>query len=266
MAEQSDRSVLAVNVGNGLTRFGVFSRGEVVGAWTASTPGQLTVDEARSQARAVVSELLGGAEPDGAILSCVVPSHTDVWTQALTSVSKTRALVVGPGLKSGVRMRQDDPSGVGSDRVANIAAARATYGAPVVVVSLGTTTNIEVVDAAGSFVGGIISPGLMLGVRGLASAAARLPMVELHAPSSVVGRNTRDAMQSGVVLGEAARIDGLLDRVFEELGSNAPVIITGSHAELVSSIMRHETTFDEMLTLRGLAGIWYANMGHKSRG
>ena len=261
MAKRSDKSVLAVNVGNGLTRFGAFVGGELVGTWEASTPEHVTVDEARSQARAVLVDLLDGATPDGAILSCVVPSHTDAWFNALSAVAATRALVVGPGLKTGVRMRQDDPSGVGSDRVANVAAAQTLVGAPAIVVSLGTTTNIEVIDPSGAYLGGTIAPGLMLGVRALSGAAARLPLVELRAPSSVIGRNTREAMQSGVVLGEVASIDGLIDAISDELGCETPVVVCGHQAEIIVGLMRHEAMVEDALTLRGLAQIWYANRG-----
>ena len=255
-----EKTILAVNVGNGHTRFGLFFGEELLGSWDGTTPASITCDEARSTARAVVREVLGEeGNPEGAILSCVVPSHTSAWRQALSDVAGTRALVVGPGLKSGVRMRQDDPSGVGSDRVANVVAAHEQYGAPVVVVSLGTTTNIEVVDAGGSFAGGIIAPGLDLGVSALAEAAARLPLVELRAPASVIGRNTRDAMQSGAVLGEVARIDGLVDMVLDELGQDAPIVVTGAHAELVAGLLDHETVVDDTLTLRGLARIWRSN-------
>lgn len=258
MAENSSKSVLAVNVGNGLTRFGTFAAGELVGTWEASTPAHVTRDEARAQARTVLAELCCGDVPDGAILSCVVPSHTDAWTDALSDVAASRALVVGPGLKSGVRMRQDDPAGVGSDRVANVAGAMGLLGAPAIVVSLGTTTNVEVVDDQGSYLGGAIAPGLTLGVRALATAAARLPVVELRAPASVIGRNTHDAMQAGVVLGEVARIDGLVDAVEAELGYSLPVVVTGHHAEVIAGLMRHDAVVDEALALRGLARIWYA--------
>lgn len=262
MAEQSGKTVLAVNVGNGRTRFGFSSGGDLLGTWDATTPAAITEDEARAEARSVVGEILGGYRtPDGAILSCVVPAHANVWAQALSNMAATRALVVGPGLRCGVRMRQDDPSGVGADRVANVAAARERYGAPAVVVSLGTATNIEVVDAAGSFAGGIIAPGLVLGMHALGMAAARLPSVELRAPSSAIGRNTHEAMQSGLLLGEAARIDGLLDRVLGELGCDAPVVVTGSNAGLVAGLLGHEAIVDEELTLRGLVRIWHMNRG-----
>ena len=128
---------------------------------------------------------------------------------------------------------------------------------------MGTTTNFEAIDASGAFCGGIIAPGVALGARSLAEAAARLPIIELRAPERVLGRSTREAMQSGVVLGEAARIDGLLDAVLAELDNDAhdatPVIITGENADAIAALLRHKVTVDDTLTLRGLALIWQAN-------
>ena len=189
----------------------------------------------------------------------MVPTLTDVWRRALTAACGTRPLVVGPGLKTGLKMRYDDPSEVGADRVADVRAAREDYGAPVVVVDLGTTTNFEVVDAEGTFVGGIIAPGVALGARSLSAAAARLPMIELRAPAAVIGRNTRAAMQSGVVFGEVARIDGLLEAIAGELGTQAPVVVTGDGAEAMAALLRHDARVDETLTLRGLWHLWRAN-------
>ena len=158
-------------------------------------------------------------------------------------------------------MHYDDPAEVGADRVADVVAARDAYGSPVVVVDLGTTTNIEVVDADGAFLGGVIAPGVALGARSLAEAAARLPMIELRAPERAIGRNTRDAMRSGVVLGEVARIDGLLDAVTAELagGADAPVVLTGTGAAAMAALLRHKTSVDDTLTLRGLWLLWRAN-------
>ena len=252
--------LLAVDVGNTVTKFGVFAGDELVGTWEITTPERCTADEAWAQAARAL-DMLDAPDPGSAILSCVVPSLADVWRTALGKLCGTRPYVVGPGLKTGIRMRYDDPSEVGSDRVADAVAARETYGSPVVVVDLGTTTNIEVVDEAGAFAGGIIAPGVALGARSLTAAAARLPMIELRAPERVIGRSTRAAMQSGVVLGEAARIDGLLDAVMGELGCDAPVVITGDGAVQVAALIGHEATVDETLTLRGLHHIWRLNRG-----
>lgn len=250
--------VLAVDVGNTVTSLGIFSAGELVGVRSVTTPERLTADEARMRLDAVLPAL-GAQAVDGTILGCVVPSLTDVWRDALSDVSSTRPLVVGPGLRTGMRMCYDDPSEIGADRVADVVAARETYGAPVVVVDLGTTTNFEVVDETGAFAGGIIAPGVALGARSLTAAAARLPMIELRAPSSVIGRSTRAAMESGVVLGEVARIDGLLDAIFSEMGAEAPVVLTGGSAREMAALLRHDAHVDESLNLRGLWRLWRTN-------
>lgn len=162
-------------------------------------------------------------------------------------------------------MGYDDPAEVGADRVADVVGARAAYGAPVVVVDLGTTTTFEVVDASGTFVGGIIAPGVALGARSLSAAAARLPLIELRAPASVVGRSTRAAMESGVVLGEVARIDGLLDAIAAETALDAPIVLTGGNAREMAALLRHEVIVDESLTLRGLWGLWTRNQRGQTR-
>ncbi len=256
--------VLTVDVGNTTTRFGLFGADggdapELLGSCEFTTRQPLTRDEARIQVRQALA-LLAARAIDGAILSCVVPSLTDTWRQALAALCDRRPLVVGPGLKTGVQMRYDDPSEVGPDRIADVVAARATYGAPVVVVDLGTTTNFEIIDERGAFAGGIIAPGVALGARSLAEAAARLPIIELRAPAHVIGRNTRTAMQSGVVFGEVARIDGLLDAAIAEAELADPtVIVTGEGATTIAALLRHDATVDDTLTLRGLALLWTAN-------
>lgn len=259
-AEKSagEKNLLAVDVGNTTTRLGLFADGELVGTWELTTRERLTADEARMQL-AQALPMMGEAAPEAAILACVVPTLADVWSRALAATCGGRPLVVGPGLKTGIRMRYDDPSEVGADRVADVVAAREAYGAPVVVVDLGTTTNFEVIDADGAFAGGIIAPGVALGARSLSAAAARLPVIELRAPRAVIGRNTRAAMQSGVVLGEVARIDGLLDAIAAELGCEPRVVVTGDGAAAMAGLIRHEALVDDSLTLRGLWHLWCAN-------
>lgn len=274
---EKDTGVLAVDVGNTSTHLGVFAGDELLGTFELTTPTRITPDEARMQLRHAL-DFLGLETPGAAILSCVVPPLADAWTAALDHGCIRRALVVGPGLRTGLRMSYDDPGEVGGDRVADAVAARTTYGCPVVVVDLGTTTNFEVIDGAGTFVGGIIAPGAALGAATLAKAAARLPAIELRAPRSAIGRNTRAAMQAGVVLGEAARIDGLLDMVLAELRDKAPaekggwaadaaagtaggvpIVLTGNFADGLRPLLRHHVVVDDTLTLRGLNLLWQAN-------
>ena len=262
MSDNAEKNVLVVDVGNTVTRLGLFGGAGDPGTWSLTTPERLTADEAWLMLEGVLAALGAGAL-DGAILGCVVPPLSDAWRDALARVSDTRPLVVGPGLRTGVRMRYDDPSEVGADRVADVVAARETYGAPVVVVDLGTTTNFDVVDEGGAFVGGIIAPGVALGARSLSAAAARLPLIELRAPATVDGRSTRAAMESGVVLGEVARIDGLLDAIAAETGLDAPVVLTGDGAREVAGLLRHDARVDDTLTLRGLWMLWRTN--HRER-
>lgn len=250
--------LLAVDLGNTATRLGAFAGEELLGTWDLTTPDRITADEACAQISGALAMMDVGT-PSSSILASVVPQLTDAWRSALARACPSRPLVVGPGLKTGLRMRYDDPAEVGADRVADALAARISYGAPVVVVDLGTTTNIEVVDASGSFAGGVIAPGVALGARSLAQAAARLPVIELAAPPCVIGRSTRAAMQSGVVLGEVARIDGLLDAVMGELGAQAPIVVTGDGASEMAALISHEAAVDETLTLRGLMRIWRMN-------
>lgn len=254
----SAADVMAIDVGNTRTRLGIFHADTLVGTWELTTPQALTADEARSQISCALT-MLGSQTPRGAILSCVVPSLADAWAYAMSVVCRCRPLIVGPGLKTGFRMHYDNPAEIGADRVADIVATREHYGAPAVVVDLGTTTNFEVIDEQGVFVGGVIAPGLALGARTLSEAAARLPMVELRAPHKAIGKNTRQAMQSGIVLGEVARIDGLLDALCKELDSAPQVILTGAVPPGFEALLSHSVTLDATLTLRGLNLLWQLN-------
>lgn len=249
---RDDEAVLAVDVGNTATRLGVARAGRMVAAWDATTPERLTADEALVVLRDFFAVRSLGFEISSAIVSSVVPALTDVWVSAAGVVSHKRPLVVGPGLKTGLRLLFDDPGEVGSDRIADMVAARAIAEGPVVVVDFGTTTNFTVIDETGAFSGGIIAPGLRLSLAALAGAAAKLTMVEIKAPATVIGRNTRTAMQSGAVLGEIARIDGLIDFIWDELGYPTDIIMSGDDAAALCALSRHDAVAVDDLTLKGL--------------
>ena len=263
---QDERSILCVDVGNTETSFGFFRSSRLLASWTGTTPDCLTSDEAFSLVCDALTAMerkehmsSGEFSVEDTVLSSVVPQHTAAWQTALRQVADKRPLTVGPGIKTGIRMRYKDPAEVGADRIADLAAVLADYNPPAIVVDLGTTTNFEVVDADGVFLGGVIAPGMVLGARSLAREAAKLPIVEVVAPRHVVGTTTREAIQAGVVLGEIARIDGLLDLIQEETGAVYSVIVTGSQAKAVSSLLSHESISDETLTLRGLARLYDLN-------
>lgn len=270
--------ILTVDVGNTFIRFGLFAEDSAaaqecpLATCEITTPSSITADEARMRLAQVMGALAadagvpGALVPAAAVLSCVVPALERPWKAALSRTCTGRVLTVGPGLKTGIPVHYDDPAEIGPDRIADAVAARAVYGSPCIVIDLGTTTNIEVIDAHGTFVGGVIAPGLALGARSLSAAAARLPQVEPSAPTHVIGRNTREAMRSGVVLGEVARIDGMLDMVLAEMRStkaagesSVPIVITGDDAEALAALVGHSLTVDDALTLRGLAELYHIN-------
>ena len=282
--------ILTVDVGNTFIRFGLFAEDSAaaqecpLATCEITTPSSITADEARMRLMQVMGALAADAgvpgvlAPAAAVLSCVVPALERPWKAALSRTCTGRVLTVGPGLKTGIPVHYDDPAEgkervekaivaeIGPDRIADAVAARAVYGSPCIVIDLGTTTNIEVIDVHGTFVGGVIAPGLALGARSLSAAAARLPQVEPSAPTHVIGRNTREAMRSGVVLGEVARIDGMLDMVLAEMRAtkaagegDVPIVITGDDAEALAALVGHSLTVDDALTLRGLAELYRIN-------
>ena len=259
--------VLAVDVGNTTTVVGVFKVASAPSAdpslrWELTTPRNLTSDEAFL----LLNQLFGNWRASGAILSCVVPTHVAAWQAALTRVGNARPFVVGPGLRTGLKMHYRDPAEIGPDRIADAVAIRERYQMPAVAIDFGTTMNIEVIDEQGAFVGGLIAPGLALGARALSKRTARLPVVEIEMPKEVIGRSTREAMLSGIVFGEVARIDGLLDRVFAEIASEATVVLTGDYAHEISGLISHEAAVDDTLTLRGLHQLYLLNAAGSKRG
>ena len=254
--------LLAVDIGNTQTTAGLFEDGQMRVRWAVTTRAADPPDELH---QTLFTQLaLSGLELsciDDAVIASVVPALTSTWTQVAERVSGQRPVVVGPGVKSGLPMRYDNPAEVGADRAADAVAAVALYGAPVVVVDLGTATNIEVVDEAGAFCGGIIAPGLRSGADSLFKRGALLSQVGLSMPDHVIGTNTADAMRSGIMLGEVARIDGLVQRIFAELGYEAPVIASGGLGRYLMGASTTVTAFEPDLTLEGLRLIYQKNRG-----
>lgn len=245
--------VLVLDVGNTVTNMGIARGDKLVCSWQVTTPERLTPDEALMCVEPYLRARMGDVSASDAIVASVAPSLTDAWVEALHTLCGQRPLVVGPGLKSGLKLHLQNPTDLGADRVADCVAAKQLYGYPLIVVDFGTATTLEVIDDAGVVQGGVILPGLRLAVRALANAAARLPIIELRAPQSVIGKTTRDAMQAGIVIGEIKRIDGLVDAIWEELGYKTRVVAAGDDAHTMAALSARIDVADERLTLKGLA-------------
>jgi len=245
--------LLAVDVGNTQTVLGMFDDLRLDGHWRISTDASLTADELRLK----VGGLLGlsgrdWTDVDEVVLSSVVPRLTVAWTDVVAAACGCEALVVGPGLKTGMTIRYDNPHEVGADRIVNGVAAFEAFGGPVIIVDFGTATTIDVVSADGAYLGGAIAPGVETSAEALFSKAARLSKVDLEPPAKVIGTNTRASVQAGLMLGEAAMVDGLVRRAWDELGTESAVVATGGLAPRMAPLCDTVGHVDVDLTLTGL--------------
>lgn len=255
--------LLAVDVGNTNIVLGLYDKATLLHTFRLETVQRRTADEYGALLAQLFS--LRAIDPkgvDSAILCSVVPSVTEIVAEAVLLVTGQGALVVGgPGLKTGIRIRYDNPRDVGADRIVNAVAAHARVKGPVVVVDFGTATTFDCVSAEGDYLGGVIVPGVQASLDGLLSRAAKLSRIDLAAPPHVIGRNTPHAMQSGVIFGYAALVDGLIGRIEVEMTRIERVLATGGLADLICA---HASRVDEVrpeLTLDGLRLIYERNRG-----
>ena len=197
-----------------------------------------------------ISELHGG------IISSVVPPLTDLLANATEKLTGIRPLIVVPGMKTGINIL---PQGVGADLVVGAVAAIEDYGAPCIIIDMGTATTMTVVDEKKHFIGGIIFPGVAIALQSLESGTAQLPHIQLKAPAKVINMDTIDSMQAGVVYGNAGAMDALIDRMVAELGYPATVIASGGLAPLIVPHCKHDIIIDDELLLKGLDTLFYKN-------
>jgi len=245
--------ILAVDVGNTQTVLGLIEGRSIREHWRIATDATLTADELRVKVGALLAaEGLGWTSVNRIVLSSVVPALTSGYEEMAERATGAAPMVVGPGIKTGMPIRYDDPREVGADRIVNGVAALDAYGAPVMVIDFGTATTLDVIDGEGSYLGGAIAPGVETSAEALFSRAARLAKVDLEPPSRVIGRTTRESVQAGLMLGEAAMVDGLVRRAWQELGQECPVVATGGLAERMSPLCETIGHIDMDLTLKGL--------------
>jgi type III pantothenate kinase len=252
--------LLVIDVGNTQTVTGIYDGEELVGHWRLTTDVHRTVDETRLWLRSLLElEGFGSARLEGAAVSSVVPAVTARFREAGDWLTSGPVIVVEPGVKTGMPIKIDNPREVGADRVVNSVAARAKYGAPVVVVDFGTSTNFDVVGNDGEYLGGAISPGLVISTEALISGTAALRNVEFVSPRAAIGKGTVEAIQSGAVFGHAGLVDGIVERIVSELDGEVERVATGGLASTIVPHCRSVDRIDEFLTLDGLRRIYEMN-------
>lgn len=252
--------ILTIDIGNSNINFGVFEGDEVGFVARIATDTQKTEYEyAGAIANAIAISGIDKESIDGAIISSVVPPLNGVMKQAVKLIYGLNALLVGPGVKTGINIHCDNPASVGADIICACVAAHNLYGSPSLVVDMGTATKMMVMNDRGAFIGVSIIPGVKVSLDALARRTAQLPMVDLEAPKNVVGKNTADCMKSGIIFGSASMVDGMIDRICDEVGSSLPVYATGGLASVIIPYCKHNITYDEYLVMKGLNIIYKKN-------
>lgn len=252
--------LLVVDIGNTNIVLGVYRDQKLAASWRVSTDAEKMADEYAVLIRDLFSQ--AGFSPSqikGCALSCVVPPLLRTFLEVASKLFDLEPLVVGPGVRTGVRVLTDNPREVGADRITNAVAAAKLYGLPALVIDFGTATTFDAVSKDGDYLGGAIAPGIGIAAESLWRRAAQLPRIDLSFPPTAVGKNTVHAMQSGVLWGYVALVEGMVERISRELGGKPVVIATGGLASLIAGKAKVIDRVDLNLTIEGLRLIWEMN-------
>ncbi len=257
--------LLAIDIGNTTIALGVFEGKRLVKEWRARTEREKTADEYG----ALLLDLLrlSAIEPaaiDGVIISSVVPPLTPAFQALTLTLFALKALVVGPGLKTGLPILYDNPGEVGADRVVASLAAFEKYGGPCIIVDFGTATTFDAVTAKGEYLGGAIAPGIRISAEALYLRTAKLPQIEVVKPKRVIGRTTVASMQSGIYFGYVGLVNHLIAEIGGELGGRPAIVVTGGFGEQLGPEIRGPYHFEPHLVLEGLRIIFERNAGEKA--
>ena len=253
--------LIAIDVGNTQMVMGLFDGEELIDQWRLATVRDRTADEYRLFFAGLLRQ--DGyrlSDIGGTALSSVVPEVKQALTVVAEKMVDGPVVVVGPGIKTGMPIAIDNPREVGADRVVNSIAAVAKYGTPVVSVDFGTSTNMDVVDSSGAYIGGAIAPGLEVSEQALIGRTAALRSVEFTEPRHAIGRNTVEAMQSGLLYGHAGLVDGIVRRLIAEVGGDPAVVATGGLASTIVPLCETVSVVDQRLTLDGLRLVYERNI------
>ncbi len=247
--------ILAIDIGNTNIVIGCIEGTDISFVERISTDTQKTTLEYASIFKMVLDIYnIQPGQLKGSILSSVVPPINHVICDAIEKVMHIKPMVVGPGVKTGLNILIDNPAQLGSDLVVDAVAALKEYPAPLIIIDMGTATTMSAIDAKGNFLGGTITPGIRVALESLVSRTSLLSQISLEPPKKAIGRNTIDSMKSGSVLGNAAMLDGMIDRFRKELQGDVTVVATVGLAQFIVPLCRHEIIYDDALLLKGL---WY---------
>nr|WP_122011916.1 type III pantothenate kinase [Maliibacterium massiliense] len=254
--------ILALDIGNTNIKTGVFEQGELRTSWRMSTDLAQTSDEYGIKFHALLDfNGLSARDVQGAMISSVVPSINYTMEHMMRDFFDIKPMFVGPGIKTGLNIKYEDPREVGADRIVNAVAAYTLYGGPCIVIDFGTATTFAAVSKDGAFLGGAICPGIKVATEALVRNTAKLPVVELTKPATVINRTTIGNMQAGIIYGYVGQVDYIVSRMREELGApDARVVSTGGLAHLIAGESRAVMTIDPQLTLRGLQILYARNV------
>lgn len=252
--------LLVIDIGNSNVVMGLYEGDLLRYHWRFSTDRNKTEDEYGMLVKSLFDSVgLGLGEVSGIIISSVVPPLNDTIDRMCVKYLKRKALIVGPGIKTGLNIKSEYPREVGSDRIVNAVAAIHYYGTPSIVVDFGTATTFCYVDERGQYWGGAIAPGIGISTEALFSRADKLPRIEIVKPASVVGRNTITAMQSGIYYGFVGQVEGIVRRIITEFDTEPTVVATGGLASIVANETECIQVVDPILTLKGLRLIYERN-------
>lgn len=253
--------LLTIDVGNTQTAVGVYAGHELLHEWRIATERNATVDELAARQDQLL-RLRGASlgEIDDLMVGSVVPTLTAAYQDLADRYLENEALVLGPGVRTGISLRIDNPRELGADRLANAVAAYERFTTACIVVDFGTATTFDAISTDGEYLGGVIAPGLETSLEALSSRAARLLKVDLVAPSRVIGKSTVECMQSGLIYGTVAQVDGVVTRMVDELGGPVAIAATGGLAELVVPLSDHPIEHLPQLTLEGLRRVYELNV------
>ena len=245
--------LLAIDIGNTNVTLGVFDKEELRATWAIATDIKKTADEyAVFLMNLLPRDGLDLKDVDQISIACVVPPLLATMEDMCNRYFKTQPLVVGPGVKTGVRVCTDNPREVGADRIVNVAAAHRIYGGPAIIIDFGTATTFDVLSKNGDYLGGAIAPGIVISAEALFTRASKLPRIELIPPEKAIGKNSVEAMQAGIMFGYAGLIENLVGRIRKEMGGKAKVIATGGLSAVIASETPVIEIVDKNLTLVGL--------------